>query len=324
MCEEGGGHWKEGGCRCAGKLVMFAGRCLAATHEVAQMTPALSGLYAVYSPSVLTHEITTPDGERKYVTSMWTGGWLTKEEVGPDNIYRSELVQGKWSRPTMSFQRPGFHVNDPSVLVHPKQKWLFMYYTALDNVYANDKDMTERNWVGFASSINGGKSWDDHGIVIGQDNGLDGTGAWSPSAVLVGSEIWVYYHTNSKDFSKPITLRTRFSLDGWKVVGATERLSFPDDEATGEVTLLSNLDVAVAGSKFIMVANSTGLNSIRRFVSKDGLSWLREPRDPLIAAGADQLVLTPHLHQGPHGYRVYFGYDEGKGSGSIQAWDFSQ
>jgi hypothetical protein len=95
-----------------------------------------------------------------------------------------------------------------------------MYFTGLKDEYAVLEQMTRRNWVCLASSADGGNTWTDQGIVLGQNNGIDGTGAWSPSALALDDKIYLYYHTGSADCSSevcddpdtmpPRILRSRF------------------------------------------------------------------------------------------------------------------
>ena len=89
---------------------------------------------------------------------------------------------------------------------------------------------------------------------------------------------------------------------------------------------VSNVDVSMDGRKFVMLANTTDLKNIVRYVSDDGLNWALDSKTPdeyLIRGGVNS-VLTPHreMIDGNH-YRIYFGYDSGGGSQSIQQWEFA-
>jgi len=87
--------------------------------------PVLTGLYNVYAPTVL--------GAR-----MWLGGWLTPPDMPDDKIYLSDLVGGNWTWPVLSFQRPGWAVNDPSVIDRAGVR--YMYFTGLDKSCAPQPD----------------------------------------------------------------------------------------------------------------------------------------------------------------------------------------
>ena len=297
----------------------------------------LTGLRSMYAPVVLDHA---------GVKRMWLGGWLTDSDpteflqhvsrgddltqvVGADKIFASELVNGTWTAPVLAFAKGGFHVNDPSVIAPPssdgidRSRWLYMYYTALDNRIAagNPSEWSKNHAIGFASSIDGGKTWTDHGIVVSPWQSGDGMGAWAPSAIVIGNEILVYYHSGTPDFSQPINFRVRFHLTGWQQLGGPERLTFAVPETP--TVLVSNVDISRQGALLVMLANTLDLRNIVRYVSQDGLSWVRHPMDtnPIIFGGPN-LVLTPHAELlADDRYRLYFGFDTGAGSASVHAWE---
>lgn len=290
---------------------------------------------------------------------MWTGGWLTEADVGPDKIYYSELVNGLWTRPILAFAKPGFHVNDPTIIKHPQQDWLFMYYTALNNNLVASGQIFS-NVIGFASSVDGGKIWTDHGIVIGDpnvagggSNSIDNFGAWSPSAIVRGNEIWVYYNTNA---SNPNVFRTKFNLSGWQKVGSAQSIAFlkqgqvcaPNvnplfcaicslfsncpagtfvegfghDDSQNRV----NVDVSWQDPWLVMLVNDLNSNSISRYIGTDGINWITHPQDvnPIINGGLN-FVTTPHAETiNWNRYRVYFGLSTTDNShfDSIHAWEF--
>lgn len=150
---------------------------------------------------------------------------------GADKIFLSGFSESGWSRPTRVFAPNGYHVNDPSVIRPPsvsgidRSNLLYLYYTALDNRIATDATaQVQDNVIGLASSVDGGRTWRNHGIVIAENEGGDGYGAWAPSAVAVGDEICVYYHTTgSPDFCQPITFRQNFYANGVEKNGGPER-----------------------------------------------------------------------------------------------------
>lgn len=313
--------------------------------QAAQFTNAkivLLDLRNVYAPSILTY---------KGVKSMWMGGWLTNRDVGADKIYSSEFKRGSWTKPRVSFKKDGYHINDPSVIKHPQQDWLFMYYTALSNDDAAANRLN-RNVVGFASSVNGGKSWTDHGIVISQNNGINSSGAWAPSAFVKGNEIWVYYHTNNT----PEVFRTRFNLTGWQKIGATERVNFvkkgkvcaPGVSAftcsmcksfgwCSAGTLIDgwvadiaqfrvNVDVSWQSPWLNMLVNDPTSHTISRYIGTNGVDWFTHPQDlnPIINGGSNYFT-TPHAEIVDwNNYKIYFGFSNTDNSHfeSIHAWQF--
>jgi len=274
-----------------------------------------SDLFNLYAPDVYTY---------KGVKCMVSGGWLKSEDQGPDKIYYSEQrPDGTWTYPEVAFELPGFHVNDPTIIQHPEHDdWLFMYFTALPDEYATEKEMTLHNWVGFASSTTGGKTWDFRGIVIGQDNGFNGsggafrmTGAWAPSAIVVGNEIWVYYHTNQQsDGGKDYTvLRTRFDLNGWRKIGDTEEVKFFSRQEGGLLAdnhLKINVDVFEQNGKYYMLANYDSLTNVAIFESKDGITFNQiDGADLLLVQGGNNMVVTPHGEPvNNEVFNLYFGF----------------
>ncbi|GEM_PF-2163871 len=302
---------------------------------VTTMSTLLSGLRNLYSPSVLT-----VNGIKK----MWLGGWLTNEDVGPDKLYLSSYQNGSWTWPQpinwtnagySPGVKPGYHINDPSV-IHPpssdgidRSQWLYMYYTGLSNTIAGgpETQWSANHEIGFASSVDGGATWTDHGIIVASAASGDGHGAWSPSAIVVGSEIWLYYHTGTLDFTKTINFRQRLNANGWQTLATAERLSFPENisfNSGANVTLLSNIDVSLWNGRYVLLANTTDLLNVVRFSSSDGLTWRKTESNPKIIQGGINHILTPNFESiTSDSYRVYFGYGAPDDSTSIQAWDFS-
>jgi len=297
----------------------------------------------MYAPSVLT-----VNGTKR----MWLGGWLTESDPadflaavrqgrdlttipGADKIFLSEFSESGWSRPIRVFAPNGYHMNDPSVLQPPsvsgidRSNVLYLYYTALDNRVATDGTaQVQDNVIGLTSSVDGGRTWRNHGIVIAESEGGDGYGAWAPSAVAVGDGIWVYYHTGSPDLCQPITFRQKFYANGVEKKGGPERLGFPEEvrfEAGHGATVLSNLDVARDGSHFVMVANTTDLKNVVSFTSTDGLTWYKAQPDPIMIRGGAAGVEAPHQEfPSAGGLRVYFGFaPNGTDTQSIVTWDIS-
>jgi hypothetical protein len=112
----------------------------------------IDGLWHAYSPTVLDY---------KGVKRMWIGGWLSRADEGSDVIYYSEQASdGKWAKPVPSLTVAGYAVNDPTVIKHPREDWLFMYFTLLsEEAQKSAFGMVHENKIGFASSIDAGRTW---------------------------------------------------------------------------------------------------------------------------------------------------------------------
>ena len=296
-------------------LLALAAIVLSAAPARAQVlvepTPALVGLYNVYAPTVL--------GPR-----MWIGGWLTVADFPDDKIYRSDFVNGSWTFPVHSFEISTAGVNDPSVVLTPSGS-LLMYFTRIakdcapqPNCYLSD------NLTGVAVSADGGASWSDLGLLIGMDNGAGSCGAWAPSALVVGEEVWVYYHGGNPSFGlcdhpSGTVFLSRFDGSGRGSRG-TVVVSVPMPAV--------NVDVSRRpGGGFVMVANSPDLTRIHRFVSSDGLAWTAAPLAPLVDAGT-VWIPTPHVTWVDAGhFDLWFGSAVTAGSTVIQEverWRWSE
>jgi len=269
----------------------------------------ISGLQNMYAPTVL---------EYSGIKRMWIGGWLTQQDYGGDDaIYYSEFKNSAWTFPILSFAKLGYLVNDPTVIQPPssggidRSNWLYMYYTALDNK-KTAQPITD-HVVGFASSTDGGKTWTDHGIIIEKNNGFNDCGAWAPSALVNGNEIWIYYHGNDACFTTKFL--TRLKLNGLEVI---------DTQTITSHDLAVNVDVAKQGAKFVMVANHPAESFIYRYESQDGINFGIQSFETLISAG-ENLVTTPHIEVlDPNRYKLYFGFSttDNLHHESIHAWEF--
>ncbi len=279
---------------------------------------------------------------------------MNPNDVGPDKIYVSEFIDGEWSLPELSISKEGYHINDPTVVAPPssnevdRSQWLYLYYTAL-----SDEDAAEGRWnrhgVGFASSTDSGRSWTDHGIIIDQENGMDNAGAWSPSAIVREGKIWVYFHGNRmSDPDESLQgYMTIIEPNGWEQLetvklefhhreeciygGTAYRYLCPRTYNVDELPKV-NIDVSELGEQLVLLANDPSLHLVVRFVSEDGVNWIRHPGDvnPIIDGGPN-LAITPHAEpMGPFTYNLYFAYDSTKDTyinygddfGSIHAWEF--
>lgn len=244
----------------------------------------MGGFTQLYSPYLMNN------------STMFLGGWATNEDhqAKDDRLYRSTLRNGVWQYPEpIQWTNPGFipgyvkdfHTNDPTVVHRPDVNWHYMYYTLLSNEFVTFADITAHNWVGFASSSDGGNTWTHHGVVIGQNNGYDQFGAWSPSAVRVNNEIWVYYHN-----SKAQVLRTRMKLNGWEKIETT-----PITTMQGGGIALLNVDIQYAYGKYWLTGGSD-LTHINLMLSDDGIRFYPyDGQRGLLIDGVSNGVITPNV-----------------------------
>lgn len=264
----------------------------------------LNGLWHAYAPSVLSD---------KGVKRMWFGGWLTEQDTGSDQIYYSEKTRSSWSQPVRALRIKGYAVNDPTVIKHPFQNRLLMFFTMLsEEAQKSASRMVRENQIGLASSSDNGKTWQFQSIVVGQDNGINGHGGWAPSAVLSIDRrfIHLYYHTNSPS---NVLLRTVLDLDG-QTKRSTDQVVF--EGGNGLLSPLQagriNVDVKrMNGGKIAMLTNEMSLSDVALYYAGiDGLSFrkARLTLNPFIAGGAN-LVLTPTIETiNDREVVVYFGY----------------
>lgn len=224
-------------------LISFAlllTHCTAYAGGPLMFDPALSNLFNIYSPSFAV-ENGTP--------TLYTGGWLTSEECRfggsklgdcEDAIYRSELTD-TWSWPVKVFAIPGHHVNDPSVIIPPSTEgvdrswWRYMYYT-IAPAAANAGLAGTPLHIALATQATSGAPWEARGVVLGMPEQTDGCGAWMPSALVMGDEIWVYYNLGDPCYSDGRTLYlTKFKANGWEQI-STVRVQIPFPIANPDVS----------------------------------------------------------------------------------------
>jgi hypothetical protein len=270
---------------------------IAKAADMIQARLLQSGFFNIYAPTHVDND-------------LLVGGWPTENDIGADKIYRLQSSQLL----VPAFAKPGFHVNDPSVIRHPDYGWYFMYYTALPNSYATASEMTRHNYIGFASSV-GGVNWTDHGVILDQWNGLDNFGAWSPAAMVVGREIWLYFHANAPG---TMVYRARLNINGWQLL-ETSYVQFPHF-----TFMRTNVHVFQRNGGFEMLANSSDLKQIWRYVSQDGIRWVdADAGKPIVdASKTSALVLTPYgVPVGNNLVDVYFGWaGNGSTSDSLHVW----
>jgi len=267
---------------------------------VAAMVSILGGLVNLYSPDLGTG-------------TLYLGGWRVTGQT-EDRIYA--LVNG---RVTERLRRPGWHVNDPSIVQVPDGSGWRMYYTGL-SAADNPGHMNERNVLGTAFSPDG-DLWVDEGILLSQWNGKDLGGVWSPGALVVGDEVWVYANSNAPIYRD---YRIRMGADGRTLLG-TDVLSL--DVVPGYYPFLSNLDVAakVDAPGYWMVANTADGRRIHLYESEDGLVWRWVQK---LVSNTATRTWTPHLaNVTAGGFDVLFGWTEVPGewrTRSLHRWTWTR
>lgn len=239
------------------------------------------GAFFLYSPG-------TGPRSRDGAHRLWLGGWSTAADMPRDRIFTGSISQGRLGpRLTEVLALPGALVNDPAVIAVPGRPGLRMYFTVLS---LDDVDRAvERNVVWTATSLDGGLTWQNAREAIGQSNGVNACGAWSPSVLVERALVCVYYHGNSPCLG---VYRTCFRLDGVTPAGRTEELELPFE--------LANVDVVRAGRRYVMVGDALGLPDlleIRALESADGRTWqpLRGTGDGLLVRADSGIVFTPHI-----------------------------
>jgi len=242
--------------------------------------------------------------------------------VGPDKVFRT-TKSGTWSNnPSLVFERVGDHVNDGDVVQVGSKT--YMFYTSLSNEavaisvsLSNFQHSFTKHEVGVAESTNNGASWTDRGIVIARADSGDGQGAWAPSALVVGSEIWVYYHTGTTSFTSPIVFRQKFNKNSLAKIGSPERLAFSDDSG-----LLANVDIEKVGSKYILTGNLLGrstLDTLSIYYSDDGMTFLKLPDADdgtnILVQRSSGVAVTPEIVPSGANAKIYYGQGSGAADG---------
>ncbi len=221
-------------------------------------------------------------------TWMWVSGQVNKAAGQRNAIFVSEKTDAGWSQPYAAIYKPGYEIGEPSVIRHPDKDWFYMYYTMTPPAKAG-QDATDRQpGIGFAlgrycQDYRGELQicWDDQSEktpFIGAD-GSKTAGARSPSAMVAGNQIWLYYKTEGPDGQWVRTGMDLASSQKYK----TEPLIFqryhphrykwdmipPSDQA-----VYSGIDVAALGkNKYMMVANAGARSGLARLESDNGLHF---------------------------------------------------
>ncbi len=258
-------------------------------HVVA-LVSLIGGLVNLYSPDLGTG-------------TLLLGGWRTTGQT-EDRIY---AVTG--GTIVERLRRPGALINDPTTVQLPDGSWR-LYYTLLDTAdLVPPGTQNERNLLGTARSVDG-VTWVDQGLLVGQWNGHDLAGIWSPSALVVGAEVWVYAHTGTLGWSN---VRLRFAADG-RTLRGTDRVEIP---------YVTNVDVApkVGAPGYWLAANTADLATVQLYESTDGVAWTFVQT---LLLGNGTWVLTPHLvNITADGFDLLFGWTEVPGewrSRSLHRW----
>ncbi len=219
--------------------------------------------------------------------TVWLGGWSRPEHMPRDRVFMAQIRDGGLEGLTEVLRLPRALVNDPSVAMVPGSDDLRMHVSvlSLDDV----PHATERNVLWTARSGDGGATWTDAQLIIGQFNGLNMCGGWSPSTLVEGGQICVYYHGNSPCLG---VYRTCFQPDGITLARPTRELSLP--------LPLANVDVSFQGGRYVMVGDFLGLSNfleIRALESTEGETWrpLRGTDDGLLVRADAGIVFTPHV-----------------------------
>jgi len=137
-----------------------------------------------------------------------------------------------------------------------------MYATGLANTWNTLPDITNHNLTVFAESSDGGTSWTWDGVVVGQNNGVDGAGAWSPSALATpassdcAGQVDLWYGTGNID-----------QLTGQPVPGY-ERVMHSVMDSSGKVLLSTRAAVRADTGDWLRVVNP----DVAR--GPDGTMWM--------------------------------------------------
>ena len=193
---------------------------------------------------------------------MYLAGWRRTSDIGPDKLYQS--VVGVDDPQPLSWVRPTtiYHFNDPSV-IRLSATIKIMYVTALPNEYATDNGMIDHNLTGRLISYDNGGSWVWGGLVVGQWNGLDYTGAWAPSALMTSHGPALWYNTNWHDAQTGQQISTRVYLSQLDASGGTVVSTIPCIRTdTGAPLLGENVDVAQdAAGTYWLIGNDYNIGS---------------------------------------------------------------
>ncbi len=237
-----------------------------------QTTALEGGSYNLYSPS---EDLTLMSG--------------VTDPSGNPHLYKRNLENFREFSPIV-LGNTETHYSDPSIVTLLDQSSTkYLYFTRLSAQDAASSTLARlNNHIGVAISTDGGVSWEDKGTLIGQANGIDARGAWSPGAVLTkDAQLWVYFSTN---YPGDITVyRALLDQSGTNVI-ATER-TYLIDEKTPKALTGFDVSVSLAGDGYQMVINKD-FSSIYRYISNDGIHWYTDTQtnNPVVAAQKGSVV----------------------------------
>ncbi len=243
-------------------ILLLAGRADAVEFQLIPVARRVIGdtYFILYSPA-------------RFGTRLWLGGPGPERRYWPgttivdltDSIY--EIGVGCW--PRMVLTRPGHHVNDASIVRRPSDGALLMYFTS-----ANDATAWP-NMLSLAISKDNGQTWVDQG-----DLGL----GWTPSAVLVGDEIWVYSYVPPGTSDGRGAERHRFAASDGRT-----RLGPPDPVVVDGVQYVASPAVTTWRGKFLLAANGGDFAAVAT-VAAAQVIWLAESVDGLHFTGAQAIA----------------------------------
>ncbi len=280
-----------------------------------------SGTSIIKADSPITDPIKVFSGKDIYASTIllvndtlkqWFGGWRSSADLPWDRMYYSYSTDGgtTWAPYIELFTITNVQVNDPSVVrlwdTAKQQYYYIMYYTFYATNPGVPAGLKEHiNYVASSTSVDG-INWTHNGILIGNDNGKDLDGAWSPSAVSAdpeGKTIYLYFHNN---FSKRPggILRTTLKDNGKTF----------DNSSTIEVVSPNvyrvNVDVSRSPNgiwwMFYDGSNHDKFNTKKMF-SHDGVNWIESSSNP-IQENDNYYFCTPHVYWTSNTtYTLWFG-----------------
>jgi hypothetical protein len=259
----------------------------AAIHTAATLPQPDGPDFNVYSPEL-------------FGGILYLGGWRRPADIGADKLYQTQAGMDAprplhWQNPPPS----NLALNDPTV-VQLTGGVLAMYVTVLDQVFATPADMCDRNVVGMALSADNGATWDWQGIVIGQQNGLDATGAWAPSALVQGRTVSLWYHTGAHDVETGAYAPTQVLRSQLDIAGTLQTSQVCTRTDTGAPLSAMNVSVTqLPDGTYWLVGNDFGsadVFDLVAYTSRDGLAWTPwAETGPILVHAHGAMLLTPTI-----------------------------
>ena len=209
----------------------------------------------------------------RFGTRLWLGGPGPERRYVPgttivdltDSIYEI----GIGCAPRVALSRSGHHVNDPSIVRRPSDGALLMYFTSANSVNAWP------NMLSLAVSTDNGQTWIDQG-----DLGL----GWTPSALLVGGEIWVYSYVPPGASDGRGAERHRFSASDGRT-----RLGAPEPVIVDGVPYVASPQVTTWRGRFLMAATGGDFGAVATIAAAQVI-WVAESVDGLHFTGTQPII----------------------------------